>query len=405
MDENKVRDELIHSLQEWGVTGSHEEHSNFRTMMHKEGLAMYTTRPANEYVLVSSSFALLKLDTTFPTNNEEAIRFVFQNELQGGKSDIPFESLISDKLKMEIPGEPFFRGYSKTNAVYYKRKPKYAGLSVEELDPLERFTFALLPEADRWFDRWFCRHEDSVLGNVFEAILACHALQNESCFHCKYRKCLRWNGGPQAAWQDLVCTNCNSTFEIKTKASLDKMEQEFTRNRISGGSFRHYWRQRNALAKDQKMFLVVLPRSFSFGRSDAKFYPVFCMEIDFVLPKLSPTSFMKIKISKKQPSLQSSVNVKLLTKKKWFDLPRSSIMPTAWKDIVKHVYIDHFSQEEYDRRVLKNSNVSLEVETKPVKTVQANNGERVVDTVNADQERFKFGNEDCDYWEGWFVKL
>jgi hypothetical protein len=59
------------------------------------------------------------------------------------------------------------------------------------------------------------------------------------------------------------------------------------------------------------------------------------------------------------------------------------------------VYIDHFSQV-YE---LENSNVSLEAETKPVEAVQNNNGKILVESLKADLEHLKVGNDECEHWE------
>ena len=51
-------------------------------------------------------------------------------------------------------------------------------------------------------------YDASKIGILMEALVACHALASEACYNCKFRKSLRWNGGANASWQDMICTNC-----------------------------------------------------------------------------------------------------------------------------------------------------------------------------------------------------
>lgn len=129
----------------------------------------------------------------------------------------------------------------------YRRKKEYKSYSYdEELDLLYRFTFRTISKGENLFRRWFVDdNKDAEDGLLFEAIVACHALQHESCYNCKGRNVLRWNGGDDSSWQDIVC-------EVKTKANVEKVDEALRRNKISGGSFSGWYKVNNARNVNQK---------------------------------------------------------------------------------------------------------------------------------------------------------
>ena len=103
--------------------------------------------------------------------------------------------------------------------------------------------------------------EDSEIGTLLESWISCRALQNESCFSWKARKSLRSYRGRSSSWQDLICTACNSMYEVKSKATPEKVEKTFKFNNISAGSLERFCHLNNSPKKpDQKMFKLILPR-------------------------------------------------------------------------------------------------------------------------------------------------
>ena len=122
----------------------------------------------------------------------------------------------ADKLGLTgVYPQPYFRKRDREtrNVLYepghvygYIRKNEYQGYTVGELDPFSRFSFGTMTKEELFFERWFVDDDEaSSDGVLFEAILACHALAHEACHDCKYRKTLRWNGGGDSSWQDLIC--------------------------------------------------------------------------------------------------------------------------------------------------------------------------------------------------------
>jgi hypothetical protein len=290
-DETSVRQELVYSLDEWSMnSGGHRQH------ILSEGVAQFGNK--ND----SATFEHMRTgDEIFPQEYADAIRFFFRHELQGSKKRIICS--VTDKLEDidEYMNRPYYRKYDKkhkSKVFGYGLKENFCKVAKGNLDPKERFIFTLggKSESERAFEDWFLCSEDSFDGMVFEAVLACHAIYKEACFHCKHRNSLRWNGGADTSWMDLVCVACNSTYEVKTKASMEKCEHEFERNKLRGGSYENYWRHRNAIRdKNQKMFCVILPRQWTMNRSGKLIRPVSCYEIDYVLPDVRASCFRPIK--------------------------------------------------------------------------------------------------------------
>ena len=64
-------------------------------------------------------------------------------------------------------------------------------------------------------------------------------------------------------------------YEVKTKATTERVENAFKHNNILGGSYYRWFKLNNEkLQPEQKRFLVVLPRLATFNRRMLKVYPV-----------------------------------------------------------------------------------------------------------------------------------
>ena len=232
---------------EWGVNGDHRTHSNFRAKAIDQVLKIKNcfgrTGDVNYEQLRSDDSHQQK---PFPEKYLDAIRYVLESELKGGDT---IHVTRRDKLGMNCQ-VPYYRCKSKKDGrvVGYRQRDGFRKYQHSDLDPMSRFRWVILvDQAEIWFRRWYLKTDEEMLGTVFEAVFCCYAIYNAPCFHCKCSNCLRWLGGSQAAWQDLVCTVCNSTFEIKTKRNLDMVEASFQRNSFQGGSFKEYHRIQNAI--------------------------------------------------------------------------------------------------------------------------------------------------------------
>ena len=432
MDKEKViRGHVIRSLYEWGVNGESNDHVKLR----RDTIQQCMEKVRSQGYQGGSYYEDLK-SKKFPIGYEDAIRHIFEDELED-------ESVIHvtkvDKLDMEgrPPCFPWYDRKNKDKIVAYRRRKGFERFSDEELDPLNRFEWEVyIDQSHLWFQRWFLKEEDSMLGNVFEAIFVCHTIQHEQCFYCKCRNCLRWNGGYKTAWQDLVCTVCHSCYELKTKKDVDKIEEEFNRNRIPGGSFASYYRLRNSIKQDQKLFLVVLPRTFCFDPTVGKFYPVYCVEIDIVIPELQGNHFKPVKppkpvdggnytISQRKKydgaRIKSFVKVKSFPQKLrdrlWFRLPRWK-EPIGWGDIIEDVYIKKFGEEKFhsylheydmfhsyygasDEQDEGTAPCGPSEDTAPPAKLETGDAAHV-DQLKSELEGLKTGNDEEDDWETMF---
>lgn len=256
-----VREELQHSLREWGVGGEHESHVNLRRDVIRKGIMCLSET-------LSQPRDFLRY-TKFPTSSYSA---AYEHVLRHDEITSQVYS-YTDSLRGEGYLNPFYRTFNRmTGKFSYKRKDEYRGHSVQELDPQQRFKFTPMTEEELLFDRWFLDdNTSSSEGLLFEAVVACHALKNKvSCHNCKCVNTLRWFGGGQASWQDLVCISCGASYEVKTKGDLEQVEKAFKYNNITGGSFEAWCRLKNSVKESEKCYLVVLPRKSTFNRQGKK---------------------------------------------------------------------------------------------------------------------------------------
>jgi len=189
----------------------------------------------------------------------------------------------------------------------YSQPKRYSNeLTQDELSALEELPldrdeavrYVLSTEA--YYARiWSERSNFSLDGVVFEALVAHHLCLSMPCHSCKLRKKLRWNGGRgnQSSWADIVCTFCKSTYEVKSKASSDKIEQLFQYNRTMAGSFRLFHQMPPASTKKKRYLVIVnraktLPRGVVRSTKSSMMHRVSIAEIQKVLPRLCDLSFV-----------------------------------------------------------------------------------------------------------------
>ena len=416
MDEQSVRQELIHSLEEWGVNDySNKKHRDFRQHVLQEGCRQF--KLCND----TSTFEHLRRysdkNLPFPKEKEDAIRFFFQTEL------VDFISRMNDDILYEkadhlangtscYSNAPYYRLYEQNGlqassssrdgkkkkvllsggkkqgkVIGYRLKRQFEGRPLELLDPFNRFEYNFSCGGDRTsyiaeklFDDWFNSDDPAWQGKIMEVLAAIHSIHHQPCFSCKHRGSIRWNGGLETSWMDLVCTQCHSTYEVKRKQSMDVCATQMGRNELAGGSYANYWSHRNAMESRrkrlchgendvdlQKMFLVIIPREESTNRSGQKIRPVYCVEIDHVLPKLTASSFRPLNppcvMSKRQRHRYSVLPIGSVIKTKtqqqrhrhdattigvvWFQMVSQPIVDVF--EIMKDVFVEHYGDDEYDR--------------------------------------------------------
>lgn len=336
-------EELDLCFGEWGVDKDLEKHIRFRKRIFSECRDMMNVKVGTEEIMI---FKHLKKQSS-PPSVVEAYKLMLKNELQSLETKQHLY-VLGDALSTNAGfGNPWCRYFSKNSNspkfARFKLRNEYQRFRDCDLDPLRRFSFHLREPSAFSFSRWFTEDKHSAAGVLMESHLACYSLQHSSCFSCKASKSLRWNAGDDTSWKDMVCISCNSTFEIKSKASMEKVEKAFKYNNIPGGSFQRFWRLKNCPKKpQQKMFLVVVSRDFTMLRSGAKGHPVYCAEIDTALPKIHEGTCNE---QSQGTSLGSSVSVKLATKQLWFNLPQ---MPHINMDEIKEqIFKAYFGEDKF----------------------------------------------------------
>ena len=166
-----------------------------------------------------------------------------------------------------------------------------------------------------------------------------------SCFRCRRRNTLRWYGGSGTCWQDVVCIACGSTYEVKTKADMEKIGKAYQYNSTRGGSFAEYHQAKRGHQPkypNRKMFVVNLPRKATIDRLGAKVHHVYIEEIQTVLPVLSERSFRP---KSDTIILKSEIVMKLPRNKmktKWFDLPALTAPLDTMKILEDMICISHY---------------------------------------------------------------
>eukprot|EP00979_Chaetoceros_neogracilis_P002889 scaffold479_cov123-Chaetoceros_neogracile.AAC.1 len=340
--ESKVREELLISLGEWGMSvGTRDGHVKFKRIAIEEALVnLHVKKKPFNYKIMRTE--------NFPTDMNEAYEHILRQE------DLPDDKIYAhiDTLEMEGFLNPFWRRYDRRlKFMTYERTPEYHDFTNASLDPLKRFQFRPTTKTDLLFKRWFVTEAGgnaSDLGMVFETAIACHALQYESCYNCEGQNTLRWNGGSGASWQDLICVMCECMYEVKTKANMEKVSKSFDRNRISGGSFSSFWKLNNSKRPGQKMFLVILPRTSTLNRRKGqRGYPVHIAEIAHVLPQAYINTFNETMSKTSGMRFKSTISVKEGTQARWFDLPLFDWKKSTMRDIKERVFVDRFSRKRY----------------------------------------------------------
>jgi len=236
---------------------------------------------------------------------------------------------------------PFYAIEVNINSFLPKKRPEYVKCSSKELDPFNRFEAVEYPKAEYFFRIWFDEKLSFINGNVFEAIVSCHAIHKENCYNCKSRRALQWIGGGSTneLWGDMICSKCNALYEIKSRKSLQKIDNCFSKYNTQSGSFRRYYRNEN-VHRHYKKYLVMVSRVETYI-SKGFFWPVEIAEIDSVLPCLKDSSFIK-----RGTSIGTIIKVKTNTRKRWFNIPHLKDLDFLY--LAKDVFRQCFTKETYE---------------------------------------------------------
>ena len=187
-------------------------------------------------------------------------------------------------------------------------------------NPLTRFSVRQISKRDN-FENHYSDY-DAVIGNIMEAMVVyyMHKSRRIECKSCKMKNAWKWGGGSSGPWKDVYCTNCNSTYEIKSKATINDIKTFTDPNsvrKLYGGSFRDFLKIRAQSKNDnkRKQYVLLVNREPE-EISSKKFHQVYIAEIIKVTPVVKPKTFAKL-YSEDEMSLKSVIHHKAFDEKAW----------------------------------------------------------------------------------------
>jgi len=264
---------------------------------------------------------------------------------------------------------------------------------MQDLDPFNRFEIKGF-EAAEWFYQMF-QDRGSLDGYIFEAFTAYYMQNDMPCQSCKFRNCLRWNGGFGGPWSDVICIQCQALYEIKSKADEDAIEKAFRFNAFQGGSFRFFYK--NTVGDDRVRYLVVVSRKASMMRSSSSFsHRVSLAEIKTAVPRLCPESFIDIPGAGIRILSKVVVNFPSV-KKTWCRMPSYGL--DRARDVARKVYDERFGPDTWDCFAKESTKVVLETNLRQVKdsATAGSNEESTLSVLRATLDQLKLNDD--DNWE------
>jgi hypothetical protein len=304
----------------WGIDrNKNEDHKAFWKDMveyiHDTEQGNFDPEPAN-------------CPSKLPTDPLEALQEVFLQELEGMLKDSEEGFLqVADSLKERyenVPFRPPFR-YDRQLSRRYQLHPDYQALGVEDLadlDSLERFQFHRRPAIDVLTEQ--VNDNNMALSMGLRAIVAHKACLDADCANCGNPE-IYWNdyhGDDEAIrfryWKKLVCSHCDSVYEIKYSKNVEFMRTCFAGGFKDGGSFyASYHSIRADLPIGAKQYLVMISAKRT-TTSTQEYWPVYAVEIKSIRPILKDKSFDK---DANRCKVYSRIELRIGTEKHWFDAP------------------------------------------------------------------------------------
>lgn len=162
-------------------------------------------------------------------------------------------------------------------------KERYPNISDEKLEEAvgNIKSFKSYSPENRWMlieidKELFINNWLKSFGNRYELAVGCHIRKNNIvCPHCN-KNSIKKVGGGKNPYIDLICKNCKTVFEIKTKQNFKFRSEYF------GGSYNGF----KSLPKDYKLVIVIV---------DSKKQKVYISKRVSILPRVDPRTFVKPK--------------------------------------------------------------------------------------------------------------
>jgi hypothetical protein len=331
------------SLKEWCVdTSRHEEFC-------AKAMARVDTLPPS-LIPQDLDVSDLAKSPALPKSVKDAIHFVLSNEIQNvqeameeGETFTFTEDRCSPHHFAPMkPQQPQFRDHKagRTKAV---PKFEFRATDPRTLDPFRRFTYTKFNSAPEYFAAQWHSQPACFDGHVWEAVVS-HWMEysGTKCFCCESKSCLRWIGGLNGlAWGDVVCVECKALYEIKSKATIDKVHKcLFQYNSVQCGSFLNFAEHRRL----GKKYLVIVSRQP--GQNDN--HPIYGLEIETVAPTLTDTSF---DLERRDLHIGSVISVKVNAASSYV----KGILRPLRSDFCFHrpdsIFDEHFGEGEWSRQI------------------------------------------------------
>jgi len=278
--------------------------------------------------------------TKLPEDIEAAFKLMLDVEINSQKE--VFSKLVDriEQLSMtegnKIFGQPYYFGRKGRVLKEDFKKLTYR----EFLNPLQRFSSVTQTKRENLLESF---SDDNCLnGYVYEIMLAHYLQHNQmACVSCQ-NKTLLWNGGSDYPWMDVVCTSCDSTYEIKSKKDFETARALFKGNRIEGGCFRSFFNiaRKYQDRENTKHFLIVIGREvMNDDDSGESFCKCIVGPIVDVLPIINPKTFANVQHPKLRSRIITSSYVKI-----WRIYGTSFSGPTSestWKTVASTYLNNH----------------------------------------------------------------
>jgi len=350
--EEEVGNAVITSLATWGVKhGQNEDQKAFRGKALTSALLAFNRGDETFNGTINSdeedgaSREENISDEELPEGLVKAFKYILCQELKSRKNRYSIAIDLLNHSTYYLPdiqcNPPYYYNWHRNR---YEKNKKFEPFKSSELNPFHRFENRQVPRSLFFYNMF--SDEMFLLGMGFEAAVSSHAMYtNQRCLHCSTEGSLEWNGGSNitSAWRDLVCTRCNSSYEIKSKATNDHIARAFKFNNTNGGSYDLFQKLKSRQsASGAKQYFVLVSRECTWSSVGSAYWQVHVAEIQCILPSISYGAF--IHRNEGNVRFKSNVRVNLATRKKWFQVPAKKV---KWETLARSVYEEHFSEEDW----------------------------------------------------------
>ena len=295
-----------------------------------------------EIVQPTSTFVVKEATPiNLPEDIEQAFKRMLDVEINSEK--VVFSKLIDQIEEMskveegdKLFGQPY---YSRQKERFLKDSFKKS-IYTEFLNPVKRFSIVKQTKRQNLLESF--ADDNCLNGYVFEIVLAHHFQHKQiACISCG-NKTLLWNGGSDHPWMDVVCTSCNSTYEIKSKKDFETAQKLLRDNKIEGGCFRSFFNLSGKYqnSRDTNHYLIVVGRAaMKDSHNNDSYHCYLIAPIKDVLPIVNPKTFANVQHPKLKTKIRTGSyykSFKIVGAK--FSGPTSD---TTWKSVASTYLNNH----------------------------------------------------------------